>query len=293
MLAIAASRVRVCVRRDALARRPTPTPQVQTADLAKALSKLDTSLGANGQVIAAINRAFNKAEGAPVPEATALLSSIRTHMSVLVSTVGGKTERMEIVINELEGYLSERDERLETTAAGLPKILQTLYDTDVLDEDVIMAWWGDVTGQTDALEAAVEPAAAYAQKVEKDLETANKNVKDAEARLEQCKKDAKLASKEVDNARTGGNPTSEEQLREKEARRMDKVCQSALANAKPKCVACQKIAGELFNELPKAQEAAKAAELAAKANKRITELCKPLIDWLAEDDDDSSDSDSD
>ena len=244
-------------------------------------------------MIAALHRAFQKAEGAPCPSAKALLASVRIHLATLVAVVAGKPDRMALILKELETYTSDSDGRVDACVAALPKIVQTMYDADVLEEEVIMEWWAQHTAKQPELEVEIEPAQAHAEKVANDLEKANKNVKAAEVRLEECKKTAKLADKEVSNARTGGNPTSEEQLREKEARRADKHAKAALAQALPKHVALQKTAGELFNELPRASEAAAAAELPVKANIAITKALTPLIEWLAEDEDEDEDSDSD
>ena len=99
----------------------------------------------------------------PTPEGKAIVKALKEAMPVLTQLVDTEAKQ-QALLTGLQSWLLAEPKRLAAAGKGTTNMLVLLYDRDVLDEDVALAWWAGVSSKHETAAAAAQEArdASYA-----------------------------------------------------------------------------------------------------------------------------------
>lgn len=261
------------------------------AKLAAGCAKLETSLGAFGVMTAATWGALSYAEGMPKPKAVGLVKAAAGGAKVLAELVGEGSageERAITVLRSAEDFICSSPARAEACGAAAAKICQVWYDADVASEEAILKWWAEREAEGAKLSADAAASAADVERLTVESADLAAKAKDTDEALAKAKKQTELTAKEMKYAKTGSNPSPDEQAREKEAIVADRLSNKEWNRLIPLAAKARKSAGEAATALTEAQAATAANAERLQLFNGYTEHAKAFITWLqeAEEDDD-------
>ena len=169
----------------------------------------------------------------PPPSTAEVRKALRTHKAVLASVAKGKEGELAL-LRALESWLLSAH-----GAAALPtgsKVIETIYDTDLVSDEVLTAHWGSVQAAHSAMMTELAALEASKAQLETSHAAAAAAVKQAEADETEHARHKKQAEAYAQSMRCGNHPAPEEEANEKaannafkKAREMHAQTQSVLA----------------------------------------------------------------
>jgi len=158
-----------------------------------------------------------KVERLPPPTCKAAVDAIIQHKVTLarVSKVKDVKAGQQSLLLALESFLcSEYNEPL---LPAIPKFLATFSDEDLLDKEVLAEYWTKILSTHDSYLVDLEAAKKQHEGAELEFAAASEELKKSQKEDADAAQQLKWAAAEVQNARTGNQPSTEEVAREKAA----------------------------------------------------------------------------
>jgi len=159
-----------------------------------------------------------KVERLPPPTGEAATAAIVEHKKTLarvVAKVKDVKEGQQNLLLAFESWLC--NEYNEVVLPATPQLLKTLSEEGLLDAEMLAEYWTKVLSTKDADAVELLAAKEATKEAEVELEAASEELKKAQKEEVDATQQAKWAATEVQNARTGNQPTPDEVAREKAA----------------------------------------------------------------------------
>jgi|EP01043_Picozoa_sp_COSAG02_P002545 hypothetical protein len=248
-----------------------------------AADKKEGEIAADGVVALILQAGMGKAGACP--EAKAALKTFRPLLPAIKERVKGEAGQASL-LDSFKDWITGEDGRVASVGPAVPKMMVHLYDKDIVEEEVALAWLAKHTAANDAAQKSMEAAkAAYETAVAEAEDVSNKSA-EAQEVAKQAVIDGRAAKRAAENSKCGGGATADEEAWEKECNQKHRVAIKHEEQAKQRAAALQKQDQEKVQEKLKATEAMEEAAKAAQSLGGLTAALQPFVDFLNQDDSD-------
>ena len=243
--------------------------------------KHEKALGSDGVMSLVVHGGMAKTPGMPCPEATAALKVFRPMLPTLKGMATGEAGQTKL-LQAFADWLTAAPGRIASVGPAVPKMMVLMYDQDVVDEDVALAWWSQYSAENEGAQKTMEDAkAAFAATSEEAADVATKSI-EANEISKQAVIDGRALKRAAENSKCGGGATADEEAWEKECNQKHRVGIKFEEQAKQRAAALKKRDQEVTQEKLEATAAMEAAVKAGASMSGLAASMQPFIEWLAQ-----------
>ena len=228
---------------------------------------------------------MGKAPGAPCPEAKTALKTFRSLLPAIKERVKDQSGQSDL-LDSFKDWITGAEGRVASVGPAVPKMMVHLYDKDIVEEDVALAWLAKHTSANDAAQKTMEAAKAAYETAVADYEDVSKAEAQAKEVSEHAVIDGRAAKRAAENSKCGGGATADEEAWEKECNQKHRVAIKHEEQSKQRAAALQKQKQEKQQEKLKATATMEEESKAAKSLGGLEAALKPFVDFLNQDDSD-------
>jgi len=181
-----------------------------------------------------------KVEKLPPPTGEAASEAIIQHKATLarVCKANGVTEGQQSLLLALESFVCI--EYNEPLLPAIPQLFTALSEAELLEKEILAEYWAKVKSKRDSDAADLQAAKKHQEETELELTVASEELKNGQKEDVASAQQAKWAAAEVQNARTGNQPSRDEVAREKAAAVADTKARADRLTMQKKVELCQK-----------------------------------------------------